>query len=198
MMFCIVVAMVVGAGLGALVDYFGKCSTGAHRLTAPRFGGAIYGALLGLLFPLLAVGPPSAPIEVSENITQIKTEQEFRQHVLQSDGLCMVEFYGDWCEACRHLSPTVSDIADNYVGKVDLSAVNVDKLPSLARRYSVVGMPTVILFEHGRPVVQASGVRDEDTYRQWIDTRLTLRETRMTEKGNSGAGNVHRERLAEK
>jgi len=124
----IALGVFVGAIIGSVMGYVGKCSTGTCPLTANPFRGAIWGAVLGLLFSMAFVRTRAVPAPGSENVHYIQTEGEFRSRVLESNGLCLVDFSADWCRPCRILAPTLSAIADRYVGKVFVCKINVDKL----------------------------------------------------------------------
>lgn len=168
----IVLGILIGAIIGSVMGHVGKCSTGACPLTANPFRGAIWGGVLGLLFSMSFPRTPTVPVPSSENVHAIQTEGEFRSRVLESNRLCLVDFFADWCRPCHMLSPTISAIADRYAGKVFVCRVNIDKLDSLARRYQVQAIPRIVLFDNGQTVEQAEGVRSERFYRAMLDARL--------------------------
>jgi len=169
----IVLGILIGAAIGSVMGYVGKCSTGACPLTANPFRGAIWGGVLGLLFSMSFPRMRAVPVPSSENVHAIQTDGDFRVHVLESNGLCLVDFFADWCAPCNTLLPTINAVADRYAGKVYVCRVNVDKLDSLARQYDIQAIPKVVLFDNGRPVEQAEGVRSERFYRAMIDARLS-------------------------
>ena len=168
----VALGVLIGASVGAVLGYFGKCSTGSCPLTANPARGAVWGAVLGLLFSIALPHRSVAASADSENVKQIQSEAEFESRVLASNGLCLVDFFADWCAPCHVLSATMSALADRYSGEVFVCKVHVEKLESLARKYQVSGIPKVVLFENGRGVEQADGVRSERFYRGWIDARL--------------------------
>jgi len=169
----IAAGVLIGAVLGAVMGYFGKCSSGACPLTANPFRGALWGGVLGLLFSMSFPRMRAAPVPSSENVHSIQTEDDFRLDVLESNGLCLVDFFADWCAPCSKLLPTINTVADRYAGKVYVCRVNVAKLDSLARQYDVQAIPKVVLFENGRPVEQAEGARSEGFYRAMLEARLS-------------------------
>jgi len=169
----IVAGVLIGAVLGAVIGHFGKCSSGACPLTANPFRGALWGGFLGLLFSMSFPHMSAQPVASSENVHSIQAEDEFRSQVLESNRLCLVDFFADWCVPCTKLLPTINAIANRYAGKIYVCRVNVDTLGSLARQYDVQAIPKVVLFENGQPVAQAEGVRSERFYRAMIDARLS-------------------------
>lgn len=64
-------------------------------------------------------------------------------------GIVVVDFFANWCGPCRMMSPILEDIADELGDKVSIYKVDVDESESLARRYGVMSIPTIIIFENG-------------------------------------------------
>ena len=81
------------------------------------------------------------------DIIKIK-EEEFEEKVLKNNKKVLVDFYADWCGPCRMLSPIIEEIAkenDEY----EFVKVNVDDCPEVSRKYGVMSIPTLIVFENG-------------------------------------------------
>jgi len=66
MMTRLIIGLAIGMGMGALMGYFGKCSSGACPLTANPFRGAIYGGIMGALFAFSMAGSPVEPLNQDE------------------------------------------------------------------------------------------------------------------------------------
>ncbi|MEA4815628.1 MAG: thioredoxin [Lachnospiraceae bacterium] len=67
-----------------------------------------------------------------------------------SNGVTLVDFYADWCMPCKMLSPAISKLAEDFNGKINVCKINVDSAPEIAVEYSVMSIPTVILFKDGK------------------------------------------------
>ena len=81
------------------------------------------------------------------DIIKIK-EEEFEEKVLKNNKKVLVDFYADWCGPCRMLSPIIEEIAkenDEY----EFVKVNVDDCPDVSRKYGIMSIPTLIVFENG-------------------------------------------------
>jgi thioredoxin 1 len=98
--------------------------------------------------------------------------KSFDDLIARSDKPVLVDFWAEWCGACRTLSPTVQKVASEYKGKIVTVKVNVDKKPHLASRFQISGIPTVILFAAGNPVLRFSGALPFDQFKQQLDQAL--------------------------
>ena len=93
----------------------------------------------------------------SPNVIEL-TESNFSEHV-KSGTLVVADFWAPWCGPCRHLSPTIDKIADQFAGKVKVGKVNVDENPNIAVKYDVMTIPRVLFFKGSdTPVHTESGV----------------------------------------
>lgn len=81
----------------------------------------------------------------SPNVIEF-TEANFYQEV-KSGTLVVADFWAPWCAPCRHLSPVIDKIADQYAGKVKVGKVNVDENMELATKYDVATIPRIMLFK---------------------------------------------------
>ena len=88
----------------------------------------------------------------------IKTDQ-FDQEVLQSETPVLVDFWGEWCGPCHAVSPVLERIADERADELKLVKVNIDTEPTLAARYGIASVPTMILFKDGEPAAAAIGAQ---------------------------------------
>jgi thioredoxin 1 len=93
----------------------------------------------------------------------ILTENNFEVEVLKSDKPALVDFWAEWCGPCKMLGPVVEELAKEYSGRVKVGKVNVDKNQSLAEKYGIRGIPTIILFKDGKIVEQLTGVQSKET-----------------------------------
>jgi protein disulfide-isomerase A6 len=78
------------------------------------------------------------------------TESNFKEQVLQSDELWMVEFYAPWCGHCKNLTPHWKKAAKDLDGEVKLGMVDATVHGSLGQKYEVKGYPTIKVFKNGK------------------------------------------------
>ena len=75
-----------------------------------------------------------------------------------ANGTALVDFYADWCGPCRMVSPIVDEIAEER-GDITVGKVNVDDESSLAMKYGVMSIPTLIVFKDGKEAARIVGAR---------------------------------------
>ncbi len=87
----------------------------------------------------------------------ILTQNNFEEEVLKSDIPVLVDFWASWCGPCKMLAPTIAEIAKEYEGKVKVCKLNIDDDSSIAIKYGIVSIPTVVLFKNGEVADKSVG-----------------------------------------
>ena len=98
-------------------------------------------------------------------------ESEFNEKVAGSS-VAMVDFWATWCGPCKMLAPVIEDIGKKYDGKAVVAKVDVDENQSLAAKYGVMSIPTVIFFKDGKEIGRKVGVQPASVYTQTLDAIL--------------------------
>lgn len=102
--------------------------------------------ILLLALPLLAVGLASSVNRL--NGSEAKTQ--------------ILKFEADWCAPCRQMKPIYSKVARDFSSDASFQSINVDRNPTLADRYSVRSLPTVVAVKDGRVVGRKTGFLNEE------------------------------------
>jgi thioredoxin 1 len=165
----LILTLIIGAGIGAALGYFGKCASGSCPLTATWWRGAIYGAVVGLLFYFASGGNGSASVNQStENVKRIGQDQ-FDAEVMQSPAPVVADFYAPWCGPCKILSPRLDELAGSFTNRLRFVKINVDEAPALARRFEIQGIPTLLFFKDGKVVDRIVGLPATDDLKARLD-----------------------------
>ena len=82
--------------------------------------------------------------------------------IISKDQPVLVDFFADWCGPCKMLSPILKQVKDALGEDVTIIKIDVDKNQSLASKYQVRGVPTMLLFKNGKQVWRQSGVLQKD------------------------------------
>jgi thioredoxin 1 len=166
----VVFALAIGAALGGLLGYYGKCSTGTCPLTSTPKRGALYGLVLAALFAVPNV-MSRARDAVPENsaVVRVKTVADLEQQIAQAQGPVLVDFGSPTCPPCRKLGPVIEKLADQYKGQAVVAKVNVNDIPELAQRYGISSIPAVILFSNGQETQRIIGYNSKETYTSALD-----------------------------
>ena len=85
--------------------------------------------------------------------------ERFNTEILNSDGVVLVDFFATWCGPCKMLAPIVEEIADESDGSYTVYKCDVDENEALALEYSIMSVPTLIIFKDGEEADRFIGVR---------------------------------------
>lgn len=104
----------------------------------------------------------------------VLTTENFEQQVLASEQLVMVDFWAPWCPPCLELAPTISELADDYAGKVKVGKVdvNVEGNKPLSDKYVGEGIPVVKFFKGGKQVDEILGLVPKEVLEKKINKHL--------------------------
>lgn len=106
----------------------------------------------------------------SENIVEL-TDSEFDSS-LEKNSLMLVDFWAAWCFPCKMIAPLIEEMAETYKGKLVCAKLNVDENPGTAGKFSITGIPTVILFKEGELVERIVGAVPKEQLEEKIKAHL--------------------------
>jgi thioredoxin 1 len=90
-------------------------------------------------------------------------DQNFETQVLQSAEPFLLDFSAVWCGPCKVLAPIVEKLADEYKGKIKVGKLDIDDSPSVASKFGIRGVPTVLVFKGGKESGRHVGVTNKET-----------------------------------
>ena len=96
----------------------------------------------------------------------------FQEEVISADKLVLVDLYATWCAPCKALAPVLEELADKYADKIKVVKVNVDEEESIAAKFGIASIPTVIFFKNGQTAASLVGLRTSLEIKKMIEKLL--------------------------
>ncbi len=100
------------------------------------------------------------------------TDETFDQDVLQSDVPVLLDFWAEWCGPCKMIGPLLSELSEEYAGRVKIVKLNVDENNNTAIKYAVRSIPTLILFKDSTVQAQHIGSASKAQLKEFLDSNL--------------------------
>jgi thioredoxin 1 len=100
------------------------------------------------------------------------TTENFEERVLNSPVPVIVDFWADWCTPCKMIEPVLAEIAKDFDGRVNVGRLNVDEHAEIAGRYSIVSIPSILLFKGGEELNQHIGAAPKETIVRFFEPYL--------------------------
>ncbi len=108
---------------------------------------------------------------MSDNIVYL-TDESFQNEVLESPKPVLVDYWAEWCGPCKMIAPILTEIADEYEGKIKIAKLNIDDNPQTPPKYGIRGIPTLMLFKDGNVEATKVGALSKSQLTAFIDTNL--------------------------
>lgn len=89
------------------------------------------------------------------------TSATFDEEITASAVPVVVDIWAEWCPPCRALEPVLASIADDHAGRIRVVSVNADEHPDISRRFGVMAMPTLLVFDGGQLVHRIVGAKSK-------------------------------------
>ena len=91
---------------------------------------------------------------------------------MQEKKTLVVDFWATWCGPCRMLAPVMEKLSDEYAGRAEFVKIDVDDNPDLAREYSIMSIPCVMVFKGGQFAGKQVGFVPQAAMKEFIDSKL--------------------------
>ncbi len=100
------------------------------------------------------------------------TDANFKQEVLDSEKLSVIDFWAEWCGPCRAIGPVIEELSKEYHGKVNVGKVNVDTNPQISMNYGITSIPAILFVKGGKVVDKLVGAQPKANFVKKIEQHL--------------------------
>lgn len=97
------------------------------------------------------------------------TQDTFTEEVIQATKPTVVDYWADWCQPCKMLSPVIDQLAQDYGDKINFVKINADANSGLAMSQGIMALPTVQFYRDGQLVQQFQGAKSKSAIAQLLD-----------------------------
>ncbi len=162
----IIIAVVLGGGIGLLVGLAGRAMGGQCPILCNPYISTGFGIVVALFLASRSQAVPG--LDDSENLIKVASEQEY-DALIGKGAPVLVAFYTDHCPACHRQVPELARLADDRAGKASVAVVNAGKLRSVATREDVSAVPTLLLYRAGRLEKRIVGLTAAEDLAKMLD-----------------------------
>ena len=100
------------------------------------------------------------------------TTATFDETIGASDRPIVVDFWAEWCGPCKMIAPTLAEISDEHGEHITIAKLNVDENPEVAMKFSVMSIPTLLVFDRGEVSKRLVGAKSKGALLQELDEFL--------------------------
>lgn len=98
------------------------------------------------------------------------TDKNFKEEVLESDKVVLVDFWAPWCGPCQMMGPIIDELSSEMGDSFKIGKLNVDENPDSASSYGIMSIPAIKIFKDGKIVKEFMGVQNKDSLKSELQS----------------------------
>lgn len=111
---------------------------------------------------------------IDGRLIEVASEDVFNSLIADNNQPTIIKFAAHWCSACQSITAPFKEIAEsNEFKDVDFYVIDIDKMPNLTKKYSIIGIPTFIFMENKKEIKRESGVKDPIDFKKYFSNTVT-------------------------
>ena len=110
--------------------------------------------------------------DLLDNTPVILNSKNYKKFTEKSDLPIVVDFWAEWCAPCRMMAPYFKEASKSFVMKAKFGKLNTEENPHISSQYGIRGIPTMIVFKHGKELGRISGAIPAANIESWLKTVL--------------------------
>ena len=166
----IIIAVLVGGAVGLAVGYTSHLAGGQCPILCNPYISTGLGVLIALFIVSRTGG--AVQTEASSNLVQLRSDAAYDAAINDPGGVVLIEFYTDYCPACRRQLPALNSLADRFAGRALVAIVNAARVRNVSKRENIQGVPTILLYAGGKQVKRVVGLTAENRLAGLIEKYL--------------------------
>lgn len=96
----------------------------------------------------------------------------FQEEAVNTDKLVLVDFYATWCGHCKALAPVLEEVSEKYSDSIKIVKVDVDEEESIAAKFGIVSIPTIVFLKNGQTVTSFVGLKSAAEIEKLVEKNL--------------------------
>lgn len=99
------------------------------------------------------------------------SDNNYKEEVLDNEGVVVVDFFATWCAPCKMLAPVLDEL-QSEMSEIKIVKIDVDESPVTASKYGVQSIPTIKIFKNGVEVATKMGFMPKEALKEVIEESI--------------------------